>query len=95
MSDAALLRRVEMLEETVESLRALPGEVRDLRAQIVQLRIEMGDGFSAIRTEFQTDLTGAVRELTGAIVETRAELVRHTQVLHEDVIKRIKILDEG
>jgi len=64
--DADLIRRVEDLEETVQSLRDLPDrtlklEVRmgAVETQIVQLRVEMHDGFSAIRREMVTkaDLT--------------------------------------
>jgi hypothetical protein len=136
MADVDLLRRIEMLESTVESLRRLPGEMRQLGGrvdrlewQFVQLRTEMRDEFSAIRRdlatkadlasldslrnelrediagavrdlkrELQGDVAGAVRELSGAIWETRQELVTHmaqTRMLWEDVIARLKILGEG
>ena len=59
--DADLIRRVEYLEETVESLRDLPDRTAKLEArmgavetQIVQLRIEMRDEFSAIRRDMVT-----------------------------------------
>ena len=59
--DADLIRRVEHLEETVESLRDLPDRTAKLEArmgavetQIVQLRTEMRDEFSAIRRDMVT-----------------------------------------
>ena len=70
MTDITLVGRVEMLEETVQSLKQLPDrlsalEVRlgDVESQIVQLRGEMRDGFSAVHQELATkaskdDLTG-------------------------------------
>ena len=61
MNVAELSRRVEMLEETVESLKRLPDrvgalEVRvdSLASQVLQLRTEMHDGFSAIEGRMAT-----------------------------------------
>ncbi len=159
MADANLQRRVEMLENTVESLRKLPADVRQLsrrmgraESQILQLRTEMRDEFSVIhrematkadlaaglsairaematkadlaaglsavrsematkadlsalrvelRDEFQDGIAGAVRELSGAIAETSADIKtladaqRHTTVLIEDVIGRLKTIGEA
>lgn len=159
MSDADLQRRVEMLENTVESLRKLPADVRRLgrrmgraESQILQLRTEMRDEFSVIRremtakadlaaglsairaematktdlaagldavraematkaelaalrtelrVEIQDSVAGAVLELSGAIAETRADIKtladaqRHTTVLVEDVIGRLKTIAEA
>jgi hypothetical protein len=59
--DSELVRRVGYLEETVESLRDLPDRTTRLELrmgavelQIVQLRTEMRDEFSAIRREMVT-----------------------------------------
>lgn len=59
--DPDLVRRVETLEETVDSLRDLPARTVSLEVrmaavelQIVQLRGEMRDEFSAIRREMVT-----------------------------------------
>lgn len=66
MNDAGFSRRLEMLEEAVESLKRLPDrvgalEVRvgSLQSQVLQLRTEMHDGFSAIEQRMATkdDLT--------------------------------------
>ena len=68
MADLDLVRRVEKLEETVDSLRDLPErttrlEVRmgNVEMQIVHLRDEMHSGFSAMRG----DMTAMKGELTG------------------------------
>ena len=66
MNDAGFARRLEMLEETVESLKRLPDRVGalevsvdSLASQVLQLRSEMRDGFSAIEGRMATkdDLT--------------------------------------
>jgi len=83
MADVDLLRRVEMLESTVESLRVLPGEMRQLsgrvdrlESQFVQLRAEMRDGFSAIRGEMATkaDLVGFATKADLSGFATKADL---------------------
>ena len=61
MPDADLTRRVEMLEETLKSLRQVPDDLKALKScttrvevQILQLRTEMRDEFSAVRGEMAT-----------------------------------------
>jgi vacuolar-type H+-ATPase subunit I/STV1 len=86
--DADLIRRVEHVEETVESLRDLPDRTAKLEArmgavetQIVQLRTEMRDEFSAIRRDmvtkqdFKTELA-AIREEMVTKDDLRDELSR-------------------
>ena len=86
--DADLIRRVEHLEKTVESLRDLPDRTAKLEArmgavetQIVHLRAEMRDEFSAIRRDmvtkqdFKTELA-AIREEMVTKDDLRDELSR-------------------
>jgi predicted nucleic acid-binding Zn-ribbon protein len=87
MPQQTLARRVERLEEAVENLQRLPEQVDSLgvqqdrlEAQIVQLRDEMPSEFSAVRAEMRA-----------GDEETR----RLMRVLHEDVIARIALLDNG
>jgi len=87
MPQQTLARRVERLEEAVENLQRLPEQVDSLavrldrmEVQIVQLRDEMHSEFSAVRAEMRA-----------GDEETR----RLMRVLHEDVIARIALLDNG
>ena len=54
MNARTLEERVESLEKSIEPLRELPGRVSALELQIVQLRTEMRQEFSAIRSEMVT-----------------------------------------
>ena len=52
MAARGLTERVEILEHKVESLRTLPDRATSLESQILRLRTEMHDGFSAIDRRF-------------------------------------------
>jgi len=61
MPDVDLARRVEMLEETLNSLRQVPDDLKALNGrmtrvdvQMLQLRTEMREEFSAVRGEMAT-----------------------------------------
>jgi vacuolar-type H+-ATPase subunit I/STV1 len=91
--DADLIRRVEHLEETVESLRDLPDRTAKLEArmgavetQIVQLRAEMRDEFSAIRKDMVTkeDLKTEVAALRAEIA-TKEDLRTEVAVLRAEM----------
>jgi len=91
--DADLTRRVEHLEDTVESLRDLPHRTAKLEArmgavetQIVQLRVEMRDEFSAIRKEMvsKEDLRTEIAALREEMA-TNAELQNLRLELREDI----------
>jgi hypothetical protein len=97
-----LTERVEVLEMKVGMLEELPARMAAVEAQIVQLRTEMRDGFSAVRQETR-ELGGALRsqmqeqegrlrqEMRALNEETRAEV----RMLHEEVIDRISRIGEG
>ena len=99
MADLDFVRRVEKLEEPVDSLRDLPErttrlEVRmgNVEMQIVHLRDEMHSGFSAVRgdmTTMKVELTGemgAVRtELTGEIAAVRTDLKEEIAALRTEL----------
>jgi hypothetical protein len=112
MDVAALARRIEMLEETVESLKRLPDrvgalEVRvgNVESQVLQLRTEMRDGFSAIEGRMATkdDLTrfatkedlarfgGELREDMSGAVREMAGFVLATE---RRLLERIPVLVE-
>jgi hypothetical protein len=69
-----------MLEGQMQDLRNLPERLATVELQFVQLRQEMRDGFSAIRTELKT-----------GDEETRAFM----RILHEDVLSRLEVIGEG
>jgi cell division protein FtsB len=72
--------RLAMLEKQMAEMRELPARVTNLESQIVQLRQEMRDEFSAIR-----------HELKAADDDTRVFM----RILHEDVLTRIRVTGEG
>ena len=92
MADADLVQRVEKLEQTVDSLRDLPErttrlEVRmgNVETQIVHLRAEMRDEFSAVRRdmgEMKTELRGEIAALG---TELRGEIATLKTELREDI----------
>jgi hypothetical protein len=69
MPHPPLIRRVEILEEKVDTLSQLPERLTAVEVQLVAMRGEIRAGDE----------------------ETR----RHMRVLHEDVISRIVLLQEG
>jgi chromosome segregation ATPase len=74
MQPEFLDRRVEILERTMEGLSELPGRMEKVEVQIVQLRTEMHDEYSAIRREMRKG-DDDTREFMRALnEETRSEL---------------------
>jgi hypothetical protein len=99
-----LVRRVEILEEHVDALRHLPGQVSAIGADVVALRADV----VALRVDV-TELREALSDGRGGLIKVGAEFaaIRHEiragdeetrrqmRVLHEDVIARIALLQEG
>lgn len=88
MNAPSLEERMDNLEKIVEPLRELPDRVTKVEAQIVQLRTEMRDEFSAIRRDMATkeELAKAVAPLA-----TKDEM----RMLHEDLVERLKVIGEA
>lgn len=80
MAPQAIERRVDNLEKRVTILEQLPSRVDALSVQISQLRDEIHDGFSAMQARIE-----AVDE----------RLSTQMRVLHEDVIARLVLIQEG
>ena len=123
MGGKTIEERVETLENDMDPLRQLPAKVDDLgkrvsgvesrlttvESQIVQLRTDMNDGFSATLqiVESSSKATKAMfDEMTKAIdikfAETHRIITQGDQdtrtemrVLHEDLVKRIAVLGEA
>ena len=92
---------MEKLEKTVASLAEMPrqltdlnGRVGQLELQIVQLRTEMNEGFSALHGEIQ-DVRGEVVSTRNDILKVVESSSRATRVLHEEIISRIARLGEA
>jgi uncharacterized protein YPO0396 len=83
--------RVDGLERSVTELEKLPERVTAIGSQIVQLRTEMRAEFSAVREEIRAGDEETRRVLGERIDETN----RHMRVLHEDVISRLAVIQEG
>ena len=110
MTTQALTKRVDSLEERVTRLEELPAHVDALALQISQLRDEMRMEFSAVRGENRTADEETRRTLREEIragdEETRrvlgdeiragdAQIMDHARALHENVISRLALMQEG
>ena len=110
MAGKSLEERVDMLEQRVEILERLPERVTAIEAQIVQLRDEMRDEFSATRAEARAGdervvetLRQEIRAGDERVVETLRQEIRagdeetrrFMRILHEEVIQRIQLLGDA
>ena len=91
-----------MLEGKMQEMRELPERVTRLESQVLQIRHEMRDEFSATRSEFRGEFALAVTSLRGEIaaaVTTLANAIAdtntHMRALHEDALSRIATVGEG
>jgi chromosome segregation ATPase len=92
MPDPELVQRVERLERTVDSLSDLPErttrlEVRmaNVETQIVHLRTEMRDEFSAVRRDMSVMKTELRGEMANLGTELRGEMANLGAQLREDI----------
>ena len=73
-----------MLEGQMQEMRDLPQRVTSLELQIVQLRQEMRDEFSATRAEFRSDLAQAVTTLRSEMA-TKKDLAQAMTTLRSEM----------
>ncbi len=83
----SLDRRIAALEEIVNALNELPARVGAVETQLVEMRRDI----AAFRSEFASMKDELRIEIRAGDDETR----RHMRVLHEEVISRIALLQEG
>jgi len=83
--------RLTMLERQMQEMRELPERVARLESQVLQIRQEMRDEFSATRSGFRGELAAAVTTLSQAIADTNT----HMRALHEEALSRIATIGEG
>ncbi|HKH74347.1 MAG TPA: hypothetical protein VKA59_23470 [Vicinamibacterales bacterium] len=83
-------------------LEELPGRMDRLESQIVQLRTEMGDEFSAVRQEIRSGDEETRREMRESFSRLRLEVqagdeqTRHyMRMLFEEYVGRMRTIDEG
>ena len=110
MARQTLETRVESLEQRVTAVEQLPERMGRLESQILQLRTEVRDEFSAIRVEMRAGdeetRRGLREEIRAGDEETRRvlreeiragdqETRRFSRVLHEDALSRIAVIGEG
>jgi hypothetical protein len=82
MQERSLVERVEILEKKVEALESLPERVTRVELQLVHLRDEMRDGFSALRAEIRGGDEVTVAGLRDAIRASEDETRR---VLRDEI----------
>ena len=74
MQPRSLEQRVAMLEQQMQQLKDLPERVGRVESQILQLRTEMKDGFSAIRSDLRAELHGVDTGLRTELHDVRDAL---------------------
>ena len=101
-----LTNRMEIVEQEMAGLEVLPERMTALELQVLQLREEMRAEFSVTRGEMRSgdeEIQRSLREeIRAGDEETRNQLRAgigalgtHMRVLHEDVISRLALLQEG
>jgi predicted phage gp36 major capsid-like protein len=95
MQERSIIERVEILERRVATVETLPDRVTAVELQLVQLRDEMRAEFSAVRAEMRAGDEETRRSLREEIRAGDAETRRYMRVLHEELIGRLAIIEEG
>jgi len=102
MQERSIPERLTILEQKVEVLESLPERISGVELQIVQLRVDMNAGFSALRDELREEIRAGDESLRAEIRTCRAEIRngdeetrRFMRILHEDVIARIAAISQG
>jgi hypothetical protein len=90
MTPQSVESRVESLETRVTNLEENIGPTDAVTPQVLPLRTEMRDGFSALRGEMK-----ALDDKITAVDDKVTDISTLMRVLHEDVIGRIALLHEG
>src|SRR6187402_3520413 len=106
MAPQSIETKVEGLEQRVTELQKLPRRIDRLESQIVHLRTEMRDEFSAVRTEMRDEFAAVRTEIRSVNEETKRELRqeirsgdeetrRYMRVLFEEYVGRMKVVGEA
>ena len=84
MPSQTIESRVEKLEEHVTNLQELPGRIEALSVQISQLREDVSEQISTTERTLRED-----------IVAGDERILAQVRVLHEDVVSRLALIQEG
>ena len=86
----------------MQELRELPARVAGVELQIMQLREEMRESFSATRSEFNGKVDGLLADLHGSREELRIEIREGDQatrdfmrMLYEEYKTTLRTIGEG
>jgi len=91
MPPQTLENRVERLADRVTVMEQLTARMDALASQISQLRDEVNVGFSATSTR----IDGVEKSLRQELHAVDERLSTQMRVLHEDVIGRLTLIQEG
>ena len=91
----AIESRVDKLEEHVANLQELPHRMDALSVQISQLREDLGAQISRLREDAAVQSSATERTLREEIIAGDERIVAQVRVLHEDVISRLALIQEG
>ena|SRR5687768_4821454 len=98
MAPQSVETRVESLEQRVTQLEKLPRRIDRIESQIVQLRTEMRDEFSAVRAEMREGFSAVTEEFAAVRLEMRSgdeETRRYMRVLFEEYVGRMTVAGEA
>ena len=95
MQPRSLEQRVTMLEEQMQELRELPARVAGVDLQILQLREEMQEAFSATRSELRGEMHSIRDELRAEIRAGDQETRDFMRMLFEHHQTNLRTIDEG
>ena len=98
MPERAIVERVAKLEQRVDLLETMPARLDAIEAQLLQQRLEMHDGFSAIRGEMRamgeglrSDLRGEMHAMSEGL---RSDLGGEIHALRVEILAKIQAQDD-
>jgi cell division protein FtsB len=91
MATGDLVARVEVVEKKMTALEELPARVSSLETQILQLRTEMKEEFSAVRQEMRSLNEETKAEMRSLNEQTKAEM----RTLEDGLRREMRTFGEG
>jgi hypothetical protein len=97
MADGTIDERVTILEQRVAILETLPARVEGVELQIVQLRVDVRAGFSALHAalvETGGEMRALKEEMRSEMRALNEETRSQMRALHEDTRADVRLLAE-